>query len=337
MDLNGKVVLITGGTGSFGQVFTRLLLQEGKVDTIRIFSRDEYKQSEMQKRLPDERLRFLIGDVRDRDRLDRALDGVDLVIHAAALKQVPAAEYNPLEAVKTNILGAANLIDAAIERRVERVIALSTDKAANPVNLYGATKLCAEKLVVQGNSYVGQHPTRFACVRYGNVVASRGSIVPLLVEQREHRRITLTDERMTRFWITLGDAVRFVRHCVEIMQGGEVFIPKMPSVRITDLVAAVAPGAKVDKIGIRPGEKLHEMLVTVDESRHTSDRGDHFLIEPEHPWWRSNDSTHARSPEQEFVYSSDRNDKWLSVEQIAQALPRAMAEASGELIPAVAD
>lgn len=331
MDLTGKVVLITGGTGSFGQAFTRLLLKEEKVAAIRIFSRDEYKQSEMQQRLVDERLRFLLGDVRDRDRLHRALDGVDVVVHAAALKQVPAAEYNPLEAVKTNILGAANIIDAAIERGVQHLVALSTDKAANPVNLYGATKLCAEKLVIQGNSYSGHHPTRFSCVRYGNVVASRGSVVPLLYQQRERKSITLTDPRMTRFWITLGEAVRFVRRCVEDMRGGELFVPKMPSVRITDLMTAIAPEASVETVGIRPGEKLHEVLVTVDESRHTLDRGDHYLVEPEHPWWRTDPAVTSDLPHREFVYSSDLNDRWLTVEQIAAALPRAMEEAQDDL------
>jgi UDP-N-acetylglucosamine 4,6-dehydratase len=331
LDLTGKVVLITGGTGSFGQAFTRLLLKEEKVGAIRIFSRDEYKQSEMQLRLVDERLRFLLGDVRDRDRLHRALDGVDVVVHAAAMKQVPAAEYNPLEAVKTNILGAANVIDAAIERGVQHVLALSTDKAANPVNLYGATKLCAEKLVVQGNSYSGHHPTRFSCARYGNVVASRGSIVPLLLQQRERKRVTLTDPRMTRFWITLGEAARFVRQCVEGMRGGELFVPKMPSVRITDLIKAIAPDAEVETVGIRPGEKLHEVLVTLDESRHTSDRGDHYLVEPEHPWWQTDATSTAAVAPQEFVYSSDRNDRWLTVEQIAAALPQAMEEAENDL------
>lgn len=339
MDWSGKVVVITGGTGSFGQAFTRLLLTEGRVAAIRIFSRDEYKQSEMGRRFDDARLRFFIGDVRDRERLHRALDGAQVVVHAAALKQVPACEYNPLEAVKTNVLGAANVIDAAIDREVERVLALSTDKAANPVNLYGATKLCAEKLVVQGNSYVGRHPTAFSCVRYGNVVASRGSIVPLLFEQRESGRVTLTDPRMTRFWITLEQAVRFVKKAIEEMHGGEVFVPKMPSVRITDLVTAIAPKARVESIGIRPGEKLHEMLVTVDEARHTLDRGDHFLIEPEHPWWRN---AHERAPARvpdDFVYASDRNAEWLSVEQIVAALPSAVREASlaDAYAPSIAD
>ena len=338
MEWSGKVVLITGGTGSFGQAFTRLLLRE-EIGAIRIFSRDEYKQSEMQRRFSDDRLRFFIGDVRDADRLHRALDGVNFVVHAAALKQVPACEYNPLEAVKTNVLGAANVISASIDRNVERVMALSTDKAANPVNLYGATKLCAEKLAIQGNSYAGAHPTRFACVRYGNVVASRGSIVPLLFEQRGSGRVTLTDPRMTRFWITLDQAAQFVKRCIERMNGGELFVPKMPSVRITDLVKAIAPSARVEQIGIRSGEKLHEVLVTVDESRHTYDHGDHYLIEPEHPWWRSDATVVSRTPDDEFVYSSDRNTEWLTVEQISAALPRAVQEAmlADAYAPSVAD
>lgn len=326
MDWTGKVVLITGGTGSFGQAFARLLLESERVAAIRILSRDEFKQSDMQRRFTDDRLRFLIGDVRDRERLLRALDGVHVVIHAAALKQVPACEYNPFEAVKTNVLGAANVVDAAIERGVERVIALSTDKAASPVNLYGATKLCAEKLVVQGNSYVGPtRPTRLSCVRYGNVVASRGSVVPLLFEQRGSGRVTLTDPRMTRFWITLGEAVRFVKRCIERMEGGEVFVPKTASVRISDVLAAIAPNAAVEQIGIRPGEKLHEVLVTFDESRYAIDGGDLFLIQPQHPWWRGLGTPVPTGVE--FTYSSDKNERWLSVTEIASELPQAMQEA----------
>lgn len=324
MTWKGAVVLITGGTGSFGQAFTRLLLDTEPVAAVRVLSRDEFKQHEMAQRFDDDRLRFLIGDVRERDRLMRAFDGVDVVVHAAALKQVPAAEYNPYEAIKTNILGAQNVVDAAIERGVERVMNLSTDKAANPANLYGATKLCAEKLVVQGNAYASGHPTRFSCVRYGNVAASRGSIVPLLIAQRGGGRVTLTDPRMTRFWITLGGAVRFVKRCVDTMEGGEVFVPKMPSVRITDLIAAIAPDAKVDAIGIRPGEKLHEVLVTLDESRHTSLHDEHFVIEPGHRWWTG---AAPRTEGSEFVYSSDANDRWLGAAEIAAVLPQALHEA----------
>lgn len=327
MDWSGKVILITGGTGSFGQALTRLLLETERVSAIRVLSRDEFKQSDMQRRFGDERLRFLLGDVRDRDRLLRAFDGVDVVVHAAALKQVPAAEYNPFEAVKTNVLGAQNVVDAAIERNVARVMALSTDKAVSPVNLYGATKLCAEKLVVQANSYVGPvRATRLACVRYGNVVASRGSVIPLLYEQRASGRVTLTDPRMTRFWITLREAVAFVKRCIERMEGGEVFVPKLPSVRITDLLAAIAPNAAVEHIGIRPGEKLHEVLVTFDESRYAIDGGDMFLIQPQHPWWRG--SAKPTPPGPEFTYSSDQNDRWLGPAEISKALPQAMQGAS---------
>lgn len=338
MDWTGKVVLITGGTGSFGQAFTRLLLETERVGAIRVLSRDEFKQADMARRLKDDRVRFFLGDVRDRDRLLRAFDGVGVVVHAAALKQVPACEYNPFEAVKTNVLGAANVIDAAIERGVGHVMALSTDKAANPVNLYGATKLCAEKLFVQGNAYVGGRETRLSCVRYGNVAASRGSVVPLLYEQRGRGRVSLTDPRMTRFWITLGTAVRFVKSCIEVMRGGEVFVPKMPSVRITDLVAAIAPDAAVDQIGIRPGEKLHEVLVTVDDSRHAVDQGRYFVIEPEHPWWES-ERRSSGGLDGDFVYSSDRNKDWLSVEQIAAALPQAIVDADqgGPGSPALVD
>lgn len=328
MDWTDKTVLITGGTGSFGQAFTRLLLRTERVAAIRVFSRDEFKQSDMARSFSDERVRFLIGDVRDRDRLFRAFDGVDVVVHAAALKQVPSCEYNPFEAVQTNVLGAANVIDAAIERGVERVMALSTDKAANPVNLYGATKLCSEKLFVQGNAYVGSRRTRFSCVRYGNVVASRGSFVPLLFQQRQTGRVTVTDRRMTRFWITLGTAVRFVKTCIEKMRGADLFVPKIPSVRITDLVAAIAPDATLDHIGIRPGEKLHEVLLTLDESRHTTDHGTFFVVEPERHPGGGPDETSSRPMTEEFVYSSDSNSEWLSVEEIAAGLPEAIKEAT---------
>lgn len=329
MDWNGKVVLITGGTGSFGQAFTRYLLDNEPVSQVVIFSRDEFKQFDMQHRFRDARVRYVIGDVRDADRLRRAFGGVDLVVHAAALKQVPACEYNPPEAVKTNIIGAMNVIDAAIESGVQRVMALSTDKAANPVNLYGATKLCQEKLIVQGNGYAGPHVTRFACVRYGNVIASRGSLVPLLYEQGAKGRVTLTDPRMTRFWVTIGDAVRFVKRSIEEMRGGEIFVPKMPSVKILDLIAAIAPNAGIEEIGIRPGEKIHEILVTFDESRHTVDRGGSFVVEPEHPWWRAGDGERPRTGA-EFVYSSDRNEHFLTVAEITERLPQAIREISYE-------
>ena len=327
MDWSGKTVLVTGGTGSFGQAFTRHLLESERVAAIRIFSRDEFKQYEMGMRLKDERLRFFIGDVRDRERLMRAFEGVDIVIHAAALKQVPACEYNPFEAVKTNILGAENVIDAAIERGVSHVMALSTDKAVNPSNLYGATKQCAEKLFVQGNAYVGGGKTRFACVRYGNVVASRGSIIPLIFRQRGEGRVTLTDERMTRFWITLGQAIALVRNAIAQMRGGEIFVPRIPSVRTVDLIKAIAPDAQHEIIGIRPGEKLHEVLLTAEEARHSEDRGDHFVVLPEHAWWQVETDRAAKPLPEGFVYSSDRNEEWLDRAAILQLLPRALEDA----------
>jgi UDP-N-acetylglucosamine 4,6-dehydratase len=270
MDWSKKVVLITGGTGSFGKKLTRILLDEYNPAKVIVFSRDELKQYEMRASGYDaHNLRYFIGDVRDLDRLRRAFEGVDIVIHAAALKQVPACEYNPMEAIKTNILGSSNVIDAALDSGVERVVALSTDKAVNPINLYGATKLAAEKLFIQSNSYAGGRKTRFSCVRYGNVVGSRGSVVPVFLRQRENGEITVTDDRMTRFWISLEQGVRFVIRCAENMHGGEVLEPKKPSMSIVDLAKAIAPEAKVNVIGIRPGEKLHEVLISEDEARTT--------------------------------------------------------------------
>ncbi len=269
----GRTILLTGGTGSFGQHFTRTALARWNPAAIRVFSRDELKQSVMEREIDDERLRFLLGDVRDRDRLRRAVDGVDIVIHAAALKQVPACEYNPFEAVRTNILGAQNVAEACIDAGVRRAVALSTDKAVSPTNLYGATKLCAERLFVQSNVYAGAHQTRLSCVRYGNVVGSRGSVVPLFTDQAASGELTVTDERMTRFWITLDQAVQFVADSVARMQGGELFIPKIPSMRVLDLAEAIAPGARIRYTGIRPGEKLHEALLTPEEARHTVDAG----------------------------------------------------------------
>src|SRR3954451_5926874 len=269
MPLAGKTVLVTGGTGSFGTKFIETVLADHDPKAVRVFSRDELKQSELQRRFADDdRLRYLIGDIRDLPRLIRATRGVDVIVHAAALKQVPACEYNPFEAVQTNVIGAENVVSAAIENEVPATIALSTDKAVNPVNLYGATKLCQEKLVVQGNAYAADSVARFACVRYGNVVGSRGSVVPLFKAQAETGVLTITDERMTRFWITLDEAVDFVIDSLERMGGGEVFVPKIPSMRVTDIADALAPDAERRIIGIRPGEKLHEVLVTEDESRH---------------------------------------------------------------------
>ncbi|MCL6508699.1 MAG: UDP-N-acetylglucosamine 4,6-dehydratase (inverting) [Bryobacteraceae bacterium] len=310
-------VLVTGGTGSFGKKFAEIMLREYHPKKLIIFSRDELKQHEMRTNgFDDECLRYFIGDVRDVDRLRRAMKGVDIVVHAAALKQVPACEYNPIEAVLTNINGAKNVIDAALDMGVQKVLALSTDKAVNPVNLYGATKLVAEKLFVQANSYRGAGPTRFSCVRYGNVVGSRGSVVPLFRSQRRAGTVTVTDPRMTRFWITLEQGVRFVISCIERMHGGEVFVPKIPSMRIVDLVEALAPGCWIREIGIRPGEKIHEVLISEDEARNAVEVDDMYVIRPAHPWWSTENWAGGRRLRDGFRYTSDANERWLSVEEL---------------------
>lgn len=317
MNWHDKVVLITGGTGSFGRKFVDVMVKEYKPKKLIIFSRDELKQHEMRMAGYDQsNLRYFIGDVRDVDRLRLAMHGVDIVVHAAALKQVPACEYNPIEAIMTNIIGARNIIEAALDAEVEKVIALSTDKAVNPINLYGATKLCAEKLFVQSNAYSGVRRTRFACVRYGNVVGSRGSVIPLFLKQRRNGKITITDPRMTRFWITLEQGVRFVIRCVEQMHGGEIFVPKIPSMSIMDLAQAIAPDCEVEYIGIRPGEKIHEVLISEDEARHTLELEDMFIIQPLHPWWSIENWAQARPLPEGFKYSSDTNTRWLSVEEL---------------------
>ncbi len=317
---DGKVVLVTGGTGSFGQKFTEVLLRDYNPKALRIFSRDELKQAQMQAQFPDERLRFLIGDVRDRERLYRAMNGVQVVIHAAALKQVPAAEYNPLEAVKTNVLGSANVIDAAIDNGVERVMLISTDKAVHPVNLYGATKLVAEKLFVHANSYVGGGPTRFSCVRYGNVMGSRGSVIPLFWEGRRNGVINITDEHMTRFWITLEQGVRFVVESIERMQGGEVFVPKMSSMKIADVARTIAPDARWNVIGTRAGEKLHEELITQEEAPQTREFPTHFIIEPRDPAWTSYQTLGGTPVPTTFEYLSDTNRAWLTRQELEQCV-----------------
>jgi UDP-N-acetylglucosamine 4,6-dehydratase len=322
VDLSGATILLTGGTGSFGNAFVRRVTGQWPGAVIRVYSRDELKQSEMQARFADANLRFLVGDVRDRGRMTRAAQGADVIVHAAAMKQVPACEYNPFEAVRTNVLGSQHVVDAAIDAGVERVVALSTDKAVNPVNLYGATKLCAEKIVVQGNAYAAQSRTRLACVRYGNVVDSRGSVVPVFRQQTQEGRIQITDERMTRFWITLDQAVDLVAYALEHMAGGEVFIPKIPSMRVVDLADAMAPGVAREITGIRPGEKLHEVLVTSDESRHTIDAGDVYVVLPEHPWWTDHPRWMQGKPlDDGFVYASDSNDRWLTKDELAAMLP----------------
>ncbi len=317
MNLDGKSILVTGGTGSFGQEFIRTVLKND-VKKVIVFSRDELKQYEMEKRFSDTRIRFFIGDVRDKDRLYRAFDGVDIVIHAAALKQVPACEYNPIEAIKTNILGAQNIIDAAIDRKVQRIIALSTDKAANPVNLYGATKLCSDKLFVAANSYAGDKETRFAVVRYGNVVGSRGSVVPFFKKVRETGKLPVTDARMTRFWITLEQGVKFVIECLLRMAGGEIFIPKIPSMKVVDLARAIAPWCEIEYIGIRPGEKLHELMITEDDARHTLEYDDYYIILPEFPWWQKKYNRGGKTLPEGFSYRSDTNSRWLTIEELRQ-------------------
>ncbi len=322
LDLSGSTILLTGGTGSFGNAFIERVADEWPDAVVRVYSRDELKQSEMRGRYGDRNVRYLIGDVRDRSRMARAAMGCDVIVHAAAMKQVPACEYNPFEAVRTNVLGAQHVVDAAIDAKVSRVVALSTDKAVNPVNLYGATKLCAEKIFVQGNAYAAQSSTRLACVRYGNVVGSRGSVVPVFQQQAaEHGRLTVTDERMTRFWITLPQAVDLVLYALEHMTGGEVYIPKIPSMRVVDLAEAMAPGVPRDVIGIRPGEKLHELMLTSDESRHTVDSGDVYVVLPEHAWWDELGPQVAGRPVPDgFVYSSDGNDWWLTADELAGLL-----------------
>ncbi|HQK83202.1 MAG TPA: UDP-N-acetylglucosamine 4,6-dehydratase (inverting) [Atribacter sp.] len=317
---DGKTILITGGTGSFGKIFTSLLLKEWNPESVRIYSRGELLQWEMQQKIKDDRLRFFIGDVRDKERLHRAMNDVDIVVHAAALKQVPAAEYNPIEAIKTNIDGAANIINASIDNDVKKVMALSTDKAVHPVNLYGATKMVAEKLFIQGNSYSGKRKTRFACTRYGNVIGSRGSIIPLLLEQKKQGRVTITDKRMTRFWLTLEEGAYFVAHCIERMKGGEIFIPKIPSMKIIDLIKIIAPECEIEVVGIRPGEKLHEVLITEDESRHSKDMGDYFIIEPELIFWKSDNYPEGKPLPEGFRYSSEKNSLSLDANKLKSIL-----------------
>ena len=323
---NNKSVLITGGTGSFGRQYVRTILERYDPKRIVIFSRDELKQFEMQQDFPDERIRFFIGDVRDQDRLKSATKGIDFVIHAAALKQVPAAEYNPMECIKTNVHGAENVIQAAIANDVEKVVALSTDKAANPINLYGATKLVSDKLFVAANNVVGGGHTRFAVARYGNVVGSRGSVVPFFKKCIDEGATSLpiTDPRMTRFWITLQGGVDFVLSNFDRMQGGEIFVPKIPSVRVTDLATAMAPSLTQSVIGIRPGEKIHEIMCPADSSHLTLEFADHFVITPSIQFVgntnfaRNSLGEEGLNTHDGFEYSSGTNPHFLSVEEIAK-------------------
>lgn len=329
--LNDKVILITGGTGSFGRKFVSTVLERYKPRKLIIFSRDELKQFEMRQRFNERdypAIRYFLGDVRDRERLYRAFDGVDIVVHAAALKQVPAAEYNPIEAVKTNVLGAANVIDAAIDKDVEKVIALSTDKAANPINLYGATKLCSDKLFVAANSYSGYHKARFSVVRYGNVVGSRGSVIPFFLQQRASGVLPITDPRMTRFWITLEQGVQFVIDSLARMDGGEIFVPKIPSMNVVDLARAIAPECRQSIVGIRSGEKLHETMVSEDDARNTLEYDGYYAIVPTSWDWNREAYVQKKGGRQcpdGFRYSSDTNSHWLTVEElqnvVATALP----------------
>ena len=322
IDWQSANVLVTGGTGSFGQKFAEVVLAEHQPRKLIVYSRDEWKQHVMRVSGFDHpSMRFFIGDVRDRDRLRRAMQDVDIVIHAAALKQVPTCEYNPIEAVATNINGACNVIDAALDTNVKRILALSTDKATAPLNIYGATKLVAEKLFVHANNYNRDPASHFSCVRYGNVLGSRGSVLPLFAEQKTNGSVNITDRRMTRFWMTLEQGVRFVISCIEQMRGGEVFIPKLPSMRVEDLARAVAPGARIEYIGIRPGEKLHESLISAEESRSAVDAGDRYVMLPaDQPrvareWLRVGVSLPEGAS-----YSSDSNERWLTPEEMLELI-----------------
>lgn len=318
-----KTILVTGGTGSFGKLFVKTALARTKARKVIVFSRDECKQYEMQMHYAghehENRVRFFIGDVRDYERLYRAFDGVDYVVHAAALKQVPAAEYNPFEAVKTNIHGAQNVIEAAINQGVKRIIALSTDKASSPINLYGATKLVSDKLFVSGNFYAGAKDTRFSVVRYGNVVGSRGSVVPFFKARAAMGVLPITDERMTRFWITLPQGVQFVMDSFERMKGGEIFVPKISSMRITDLAKAMAPSAELKVVGIRPGEKLHEEMISANDARRTADMGDYYVIMPDMDWHPKKDLGGEMVPDG-FCYCSDGNDCWLNHDDLREMI-----------------
>jgi UDP-N-acetylglucosamine 4,6-dehydratase len=313
--LDGKTIFITGGSGSFGHALVGYLLASRKPKKVIVYSRDEHKQFMMARRYDDPRMRFYIGDVRDLSRLELAMREADIVVHAAALKHVPIAEYNPMECIQTNVMGADHVVRAALDCGVERVIALSTDKACSPLNLYGASKLISDKVFIASNNIAGSRPTRFAVVRYGNVVGSRGSVVSVFKEMiaASAKSLPITDERMTRFWITLEQGVKFVISCVENMYGGELFVPKIPSMRVVDLARALAPGLPLHNIGIRPGEKLHEVMITADDARECIDLGDRYVVQPQLPFWDAHSYRDAGKPVPEnFSYSSDSNDTWLS-------------------------
>ena len=318
--LTNKSVLVTGGTGSFGKSMVRKLLQDDQVRKVIVYSRDELKQFEMRSVFNSSKLRYFLGDVRDLQRLKQATDDVDVIIHAAAIKQIPAAEYNPMEAIKTNINGAENVITAAIDNGVQKVIALSTDKAANPANLYGATKLCSDKLMVAGNVLAGKHPTRFSVVRYGNVLGSRGSVIPFFKDQKKAGVIPITDVRMTRFWLTIDEGVNFVLDRLSQMQGGEIFVPKIPSFKVVDVAKVVAPNVPIDIIGIRPGEKLHEVMITEDDSLFTFEFKDFYAILP--PFLLENEHYLAQGSKVKpgFYFSSENNEMWHTHESFKRVL-----------------
>jgi len=320
MDMfNGKVILITGGTGSFGKKFAEIVLAEYSPAKLIIYSRDELKQYEMKEQFSKyANIRYFIGDVRDKERLMRAFAGVDFVVHAAALKQVPAMEYNPTEAIKTNINGAMNIIETALDKGVKKIVALSTDKACNPINLYGATKLCSDKLFVAANSYASVSGPRFSVVRYGNVVGSRGSVVPFFQKKIAEGTLPITDPEMTRFWITLEQGVRFVIKAFERMTGGELFVPKIPSMNIMDLAKAIGPDCKTSVVGIRPGEKLHEVMISEDDARNTKELDDCYVIQPAFHWWDANSHAAGKDVPNDFRYSSDINQQWLKVDELRE-------------------
>jgi UDP-N-acetylglucosamine 4,6-dehydratase len=320
---DGKNVLVTGATGSFGKRFLQRILEDHKPKRVVAISRDELKQFEMQQWLSDPRLTYILGDVRDKDRVYRSMDGIDVVVHAAAMKQVPASENNPMEAIRTNVMGAENIINACIDQGVDRVIALSTDKAANPANLYGATKLCSDKLFVAANGLSKRHRTKFSVVRYGNVLGSRGSVVPFFLEKKVGGVIPITDPRMTRFWITLRQGVDFVCSSLEMMNGGEIFIPKIPSMNIMAVAEAVVPECATEVIGIRAGEKLHEIMITEDDAINVVEFDDRYVIQPQSDWWDQEEyknSTGSKSVEEFFQYRSDLNEEWMAIDQLQKLL-----------------
>lgn len=323
--LDGASILVTGGTGSFGQTFVRRLFAKHRPNRVVVYSRDELKQFEMAQVVTQDEVRFFIGDVRDLARLERALKGIDFVVHAAALKQVPAAEYNPIECIKTNVMGAENVINACLNQGVRKVIALSTDKAVSPINLYGATKLCSDKLFIAANHLAGKDGTRFSVVRYGNVIGSRGSVVPFFRECSKTGKLPITDPRMTRFWIRLEDGADFVQEALSMMRGGEIFIPKIASMRITDLATAICDRCEQETVGIRPGEKVHELLITRDDAKHTLEFDSFFVIQPAvHRWnhgqYKNYDGEQGRPVSADFEYASNTNGHWLSTEQIRAAI-----------------